>query len=148
MTEGDQALSQAIYASTRADEMAMVPWSPEQKEQFIAFQFDAQRRHYEQHFPRAAFDMVVKEDAVIGRFFVDRTPDEIRIIDIALLPTYRGSGIGSALIRPLLDEAARAGKPVRIHVERENRARQLYDRLGFVPVDSHGIYELMEWRAA
>ena len=67
-------------------------------------------------------------------------------MDIALLPEHRGAGIGSAVLRGLLAEAAAAGKPVRIHVERLNPARRLYERLGFAPIEDKGVYYLMEWR--
>ena len=52
---------------------------------------------------------------------VARWADEIRIVDIALLPEYRGAGIGTPLLGELEDEAAAAGKPLSIHVERLNR---------------------------
>jgi len=62
------------------------------------------------------------------------------------LPDHRGAGIGGAILRSLLAEAAAAGKPVRIHVERLNPARRLYERLGFLPVADKGVYVMMEWR--
>ena len=82
----------------------------------------------------------------IGRLYIDRSEDEIRLIDIALLPEHRGKGIGGSLMRQTLDEARLAGKPVRIHVEHNNPARRLYDRLGFRPVEDQGVYDLLEWR--
>ena len=84
----------------------------------------------------------------IGRLYVDRRTEEIRIIDIALLPEYRGKGVGSKLIRALLDEAEQERMPVRIHVERFNPALRLYRRLGFKVVEDEGVYYLMEWARA
>ena len=71
--------------------------------------------------------------------------DEIRLIDIALLLEHRNAGIGARLLQDLLAEAAQAGKPVRIHVEKFNPALRLYERLGFTPIEDQGVYLLMQW---
>jgi len=111
-------------------------------------QFDAQDRHYRARFPDARFDVVERGGAPIGRLIVVRAEDEIRVLDIALLPEHRGSGAGSALLRELLAEAAARSKRVAIHVERANPARRLYERLGFrVEADEDSIYLFMVWRA-
>jgi GNAT superfamily N-acetyltransferase len=66
--------------------------------------------------------------------------------DIALLPEYCNRGIGTTLLRDLQSEAAAAGKPLRIHVERFNPTLRLYERLGFRQIDDRGVYLFMEWR--
>ncbi|RMH20876.1 MAG: N-acetyltransferase [Acidobacteria bacterium] len=134
-----------LYASTRQQELAPVPWSEEQKEAFLRFQFDAQHAYYQEQFPGAAFDLVLRGEEAIGRLYVDRREEEIRLIDVALLPEHRGRGIGGALMRRLLAEARGAGKKVRIHVEHNNPAQRLYRRLGFRRIEDQGVYHLMEW---
>ena len=47
----------------------------------------------------------------------------------------------------LLVEAARANVTVFIHVEKNNPALRLYDRLGFRAIEDKGVYLFMEWRA-
>lgn len=136
----------AVYASTRAEEMDQVPWTSEQKADFLRFQFEAQHRYYQEHFPAAAFDLIVVGDEPVGRLYVDRREDEIRLVDIALLPERRGSGLGSQLLDQLLNEAREASKLVRIHVEHNNPAMRLYLRLGFEKIEEQGVYHLMEWR--
>ena len=136
-----------LYASTRADELAQTPWSDEEKQSFLDMQFQAQHAHYQKHFPEASYQIIEQLGEPIGRLYLDRRPDELRIIDIALLPEKRGEGIGGVLMRNILDEAAIAGKPVRIHVERNNPAMHLYERLGFQKVEDQGVYWLMEWLA-
>jgi ribosomal protein S18 acetylase RimI-like enzyme len=101
-----------------------------------------------EQFAGAAFDVILLDGESIGRLYVDRRPDEIRIIDIALLPEYRNRGIGSRLITALLAEGTAAGLPVRIHVEQYNPAMRLYNRLGFQKIDERGVYHLMEWSPA
>jgi len=141
----DEPFLFALYASTRTEELAPVDWDDAQKESFLRMQFAAQQQFYKDRFAQARFDVVLAGDRPIGRLYVDRREDEIRVIDIALLTEHRGAGIGSELLRDLLAEAAGLDKPVRIHVERFNPALRLYERLGFTRVADHGVYYLMEW---
>ncbi len=136
-----------LYASTRADEMAAVDWTPEEKEAFLRLQFAAQRGHYREHYRDSRFDVIEREGEAIGRLYVARRRDDIRVVDIALMPEHRGQGLGGGLMRALLDEAAAAGKSVSIHVELHNPALRLYQRLGFqAKGEDDGVYRLMEWR--
>jgi GNAT superfamily N-acetyltransferase len=142
---GDAPLLFDIYASTRASELASVPWSDEEKAAFLRMQFDAQHRHYQEHYRDAAFDIVLVDGQAAGRLYVARGREEFRIVDIALLPPWRNRGIGARVIGALQQEATDAGVRITIHVERFNPARSLYDRLGFRPIDEHGVYLLLEW---
>ena len=146
ITEADQAFLRELYASTRAQEMAMVPWSPEEKHAFLSLQFEAQHKFYMEQFPDARFDLLLEGGKPVGRLYLDVRDEEHRLIDIALLPEYRGRGLGRRLMQDVLDEAAQEGKLVRIHVEQNNPAMRLYDRLGFRKIEDQGVYDLMEWR--
>ena len=146
VSSSDRDFLLQVYASTREEELAPVPWTDAQKAAFIEQQFDAQDRHYRAHYAGASLDVDVVEwdGAPAGRLYVARWSDEIRIIDIALLSEFRGRGIGTRLLRGLLDEAARARRRLSIHVEKNNPALRLYTRLGFAPVADRGVYVLME----
>ena len=144
--DADLPFLRAVYASTREEELQQTGWPEEQKADFLRMQFDAQHGHYQQHYPTARFDVVLAGDTPIGRLYVDRRDDDIRIVDIALLPAHRGRGIGSGLLDTILEEAASSGRTVSIHVERFNPALRLYERLGFTQVGDTGVYYLMEWR--
>jgi GNAT superfamily N-acetyltransferase len=138
-----------LYASTRAEEMAMVTdWTDEQKDAFLHMQFQAQHAWYQEHYVGAQFDLLLVDGAPAGRLYVHRRGSEIRLMDISLLAEFRGSGIGTKLLRELMSEAEAAGKPLTIHVEKYNPAIRLYLRLGFKPIDDRGPYDLMEWRAS
>src|SRR5215211_5883167 len=113
-------------------------------EAFLRRQFEAQDAHYREHYDGASFDVIEVDGEPAGRLYVARWEDEIRIMDIALLPEQRGAGIGTRLLRDLLDEGRRTGKRVSIHVEKHNRALRLYERLGFAPVADRGVYLLLE----
>lgn len=146
ITEEDQPFLYRVYAGTRTEELAQVPWDDGEKQAFLRMQFEAQHHHYQQHFQDAEYQIIEREGRPIGRLYLDRRPDEFRVIDIALLPEERRGGIGGALLEQILEEAALAGKPVRIHVERNNPALRLYHRLGFQQVEDQGVYFLMEWQ--
>jgi ribosomal protein S18 acetylase RimI-like enzyme len=147
VTDADTDFLRRVYASTRVAELAMTPWSDEQKEAFCRMQFDAQRSHYEKHYPAASHDIIQRGSVAAGRLYVDRGESEILIVDIALLPEHRGAGIGTKLLRELQEEARAAGKTLSIHVEKFNPALRLYERLGFLVKEDTGVYLLMEWRA-
>jgi ribosomal protein S18 acetylase RimI-like enzyme len=140
----DDAFLRRLYASLREDELALVSWDEATKEAFLRQQFDAQDTYYRGHYDGATYDVVEDDGEPAGRLYVARWVDEIRIMDIALLPEYRGAGIGTTLIQELLDEGARTGKRVSIHVEKHNPALRLYERLGFEPAADRGVYILME----
>jgi ribosomal protein S18 acetylase RimI-like enzyme len=140
----DRTFLAQVYASTRADELALLPWTGEQKAAFVAHQFEAQDAHYRLHYDGAAFDVIEVDGEPAGRLYVHRGPSEIRIVDIALSPSYRGRGLGTRLLRALIAEADDAGRKLSIHVERNNPARRLYERLGFRPAGEHGLHLLME----
>ena len=123
-----------------------MPWDAAQKAAFVRMQFDAQHAYYQEHYEGAAFDIILVGGQPAGRFYVERASEEFRIIDIALLPEYCNRRIGTTLLRGLQSEAAAAGKPLRIHVERFNPALRLYQRLGFRQIDDRGVYLFMEWR--
>jgi ribosomal protein S18 acetylase RimI-like enzyme len=135
-----------VYASTRSDEMALVKWSEEQIADFLWMQFSAQRKHYLHYFPGAEYSLICLEDhQPVGRIIIDRSGDEILLMDIALLPGFRNAGIGTRLVLDLQDEAQAKGLPVHLHVEAFNRALHLYERLGFTIIGEDGIYLKMEW---
>ncbi len=144
--EADTTFLRGVYRSTREDELAPTGWDEAQKDAFVEMQFDAQHRYYAEHYPDASFDVVLVDGEPAGRLYVARGPEEIRIVDIALLPEYRNRGIGSALIQDIVAEGALRGRPVTIHVERFNPALGLYERLGFSAVADRGVYLLLEWR--
>ena len=121
----DREFLYRVYADTRAEEMAQVPWTDEEKATFLRFQFDAQHKYYLEQFAEASYDVILQGHEPIGRLYVDRRADEIRVIDIALSSEHRRDGIGGALLEEILAEAGVKGLAVQIHVERNNPAQGL-----------------------
>lgn len=139
----DRELLFRIFASTRDEELAAVGWNDEQIETFLHGQFEAQDRFYREHYEGTTYAVVECEGEAAGRLYLARWPEEIRIMDIALLPAWRGRGIGTALLGEVIEEAEREGKRVSIHVEFNNPARRLYERLGFREAEYRGVYLYM-----
>lgn len=141
----DAAFLLEVYASTRADEMALVPWNDEQQHAFVSAQFAAQQEHYAKKYPEGNHSIILANGRAVGRLYLARLEREMRIVDITVLPGERNAGFGSCLLRELLDEAGRRGKVVRIYVENFNPSLRFFERLGFSPVDEQGVHLLLEW---
>ncbi len=145
IADADLPFLYRVYASTRADELAPVPWSEEQRAAFLKMQFQAQHSDYQRNYSNAEWLVVMRAGEPVGRLYLDRSSHEHCVIDIAFLPEHRRHGLGAAVMRDLIDEAGAAGKPLSIYVEKFNPAMRLYRRLGFRTVEDTGVYELMRW---
>lgn len=141
--EADLPFLVELYASTRAEELAPVPWPEEQKRAFLEHQFALQREQYRQHYDGAEWLVIERDEAPIGRLYLRRGGDEVRLMDIALVPTVRGAGLGTQLTQRLLDWTDALGLPVTLHVEPFNPAYRLYRRFGFSYVRSTGVYHFL-----
>lgn len=146
-TTDDIAFMQTLYASIREPELAMTNFNTQERHEFISQQFMAQYIHYTKHYCTDKFFIVEIAGQPVGRVFVDHWDNEIRIVDIALMPEHRGQGLGTHLFQQVMDDGKRLSLPVSVHVERNNPARFLYERLGFkLKTERDDVYLLMEWR--
>lgn len=142
--EADLPFVTELYLSTRREEVALTGWPAATQEAFLLAQHRAQHSHYALHYADAEWLIIERADAAIGRLYLREEAGAVHIIDISLLPGSRGSGIGAAILSDIADQAHAAAKPVSIHVEKTNRARALYLRLGYALVEDRGVYDLME----
>ena len=143
-----EAFLLTVYASTRAEELALTGWSAALQADFVRSQYDAQQLYYRSQFPTAEFQIVQYDGRSVGRLITEHTETAIRLVDIALLPEYRSHGIGTFLLNGLMEEAKRGGKPIKLHVDGSNRALHWYRRLGFEVVTEDGFYIAMVWEPA
>lgn len=146
--DSDLAFLRTLYAGTRAREMALLPWCEADKAAFLTQQFDAQHRHYQEHYREAEFSVVLQDGHPIGRLYLFRGPTTYNLMDLSLLADWRGRGIGSYLLSLLAQEADTAGKSIRLYVEPDNPARRLYERFGFTVTSRHPVYLEMHRRCA
>jgi ribosomal protein S18 acetylase RimI-like enzyme len=142
----DNDFLQEVYASTREEELAPLGWTDAQKKEFIKFQFLAQKNDYQMHFPPEGHQIILCDGRQAGRIWIDRKKTVILLVDIALLPEFRNLGIGTTLIERLQAEATAVKVPVGLHVFKEDRALQLYQRLGLEITGESGVYYSMEWK--
>jgi GNAT superfamily N-acetyltransferase len=147
VTAEDDEFLLAVYASSREEELAQVVWPEGQKEAFVLWQFQMQRREYDARFPEARYDVILVDGRPAGRIWVGTDDEQIHLLDIALLKEVQNRGVGTVLLRRLMDEAAGANKLLRHMVfVLNNDAYRFYERLGFVVIEDVGAYKQMEWR--
>jgi len=146
--DDDEAFLLRVFASTREPERLAARWEDNEWDAFLRMQFAAQRRSYRLYHPNGDHSIILRDGEPVGQVWIDRSTTEIRLVDIAVLPEHRGCGIGTHLIRGLQAAAREAGVPLRHMVEIYNdRARRLYEHLGFVSIETLGLHTLMEWKA-
>ena len=139
----------SVYASTRDAELSQADWAEGQREAFVKWQFEMQRREYDVRFPDAEYNVVMVDEERAGRIWIGRDDEHIRLLDIGLLPEFQNRGAGKVLLQRLIDESARTGKALRHMVfVLNNDAHRFYERLGFVMIEEFGAYKHMEWRSA
>lgn len=135
-TPADREFLKTVFVSTRAAEFAAPGWTAGQIDALLAQQLDMQDSHY----PAGRFDVVMAGDTPAGRPYHNwQRERRLNVIDIALLPAFRGVGIGTRLMRALVGSAARAGLAVTLYVEANNPVQSLYRRLGFAKSGENGI---------
>lgn len=144
VTAEDMEFLYQLYASTRLAEMAITGWSAAQVETFLRMQFGLQHRQYLQNYSAASFSIICIHDAPAGRLYLDRSDERILIIDISLLPGFKGQGAGGRILRDLVEEADAKGLVMSLHVEVNNPVRNFYTRLGFREMEQRGMYYFME----
>ena len=142
--ESDDEFLLKVYGSTREQELAQVPWTAEQKQQFVRMQWEAQKNHYAAQHPHASHEIIYIEGIAAGRLYLDRSGEKFHILDITILPEHRNRGAGSFLLNQIMAEAKEAGKPVSIYVETFNPSLRLFQRLGFTPIQQEGFHLLLQ----
>jgi ribosomal protein S18 acetylase RimI-like enzyme len=145
--EEDQAFRYRLFCQSRPPEWDMVQIDPQAREHLMRHQFEAQTKGYRIQFPKARFDIIELDGEPIGRIVVDRPPDMIHLVDQAIVPARRNKGLGTTIMRTLMDEVRGRALPLRLMVGSSNDpSLRLYLRLGFVPIATTPMYIELEWR--
>jgi ribosomal protein S18 acetylase RimI-like enzyme len=148
VTPDDEAFLLFVYDRSRAEELAQMQWQEGQREAFVKWQFDLQRREYDARFPGAEYDVILVDDQPAGRIWIGRDSEEIHLLDIVVLPEFQNRGVGRALLSSLIEEAKQSGKALRHMVFIMNTdALRFYERLGFAIIGDLGAYKHMEWKS-
>ncbi|WP_274653904.1 GNAT family N-acetyltransferase [Paenibacillus humicola] len=144
----DETFLYELYASTRAEEMKLWAWDERTAESFLRMQFAAQSRSYREQYPELRLRIVTVNGDRAGRISTCRLEKALLVVDLSLLPAFRGQGIGQRLMEAVQREASDLRLPVRLRVAKGNPAKRLYERLGFQTTADDGVYEQMEWHAS
>lgn len=144
-TAGDRDFLHALFCALRGPELAQAGLDGPQLQALLHMQFEAQDQGYRTAWPQARSSIILVGSAAVGRMVVAQDAAALRLVDIALLPLWRGRGIGSALLRALQQEAGAARLPLRLQVVSNNPAEALYRRLGFQETGVSGVHRVMQW---
>ncbi len=145
VTPDDDDFLREVYASTREAELAMVPWDAAMKAAFIQHQFTAQLAHYREKNPAAEHSVILFGDRRVGRLYFNRGEEFHHILDVTVLPAFRGHGIGGLLLENLVSEADEKGKKLSVYVETISpRSQRFFENFGFVAVSESGIHRRLE----
>lgn len=148
LDDGDLPWLHALYASTRADELAQVPWTEAMRGAFLESQFSLQHAHYLAHYADAEYLAVERTGQPVGRLYLQRAAPCHLVIDIALFPAMRGQGVGRALLEAAMADAAAHERALELSVHVGNgAARRLYARLGFRQCGETATHYAMRWSA-
>ena len=128
--------------------MALVNWDNSNEKSFIQMQFDAQDHFFRSAYPGAYYQVIFMDEQPVGRLYTHERENEIRLMDISILPEFRNQGIGSLLVKRIIEKARKQDLPVTLYVERHNPAQRFYERLGFRFMEDKGMYVYMKWSPA
>ncbi len=149
ITESDMSFLYSLYATTREKEMAATGWADEQKLFFLNSQFQLQHNYYQSQFEQAEFKIIEMNEQSIGRLYYAWEDNDLRLIDIALVPSFQRHGIGSKLMHELMVLVKNREGNLLLHVDITNPVRAWYMRLGFIPLPAqstvHSYYQQLKW---
>jgi GNAT superfamily N-acetyltransferase len=145
-TGEDNSFLLEVYKSSRGEDLRELGWDEARVAEFLEMQYEAQRTYDDQDYAQANNEVILSAGEPAGRLLVDSRQNEIRCIDLALLPEFRNRGLGTLLLRRLQRDAAKVNKPLRLQVIRYSRAVGLFERLGFVRTSETGTHFQMEWK--
>ena len=145
--EKDRNFIEQVFKSTREPELKQTNWSNLQKESFILMQSVAQEADYKTSFPHLEKKLILYKNKQAGRLYLSETSSHLRLVDISLLPQFRGKGIGTTILSQLIKRAEKSKRILCLHVRKENRAMSLYIKSGFIIINSTGDYHYMELKS-
>ena len=112
------------------------PWDEKAQDEFFA-----------EDWSEAAFEIILCDGVPCGYLCVEDREGDIHVRELVIDPEFQGKGIGTYILREVMGRARVRQVPVRLGTFHENRAAELYRRLGFREYGRTGTHILMEWRS-
>jgi RimJ/RimL family protein N-acetyltransferase len=136
-----------LFRSHMGPGIAAMPVDDAMRESLLRMQFRSQTMTYRAHYPAARFDILERDGTPFGRLIVHEDAGVATFVDFALLPDNRAAGIGTTVIRGVLEWVAERCPVVRLSVLWNNEpSLRLTRRAGFVTVGEAPPYVQLEWR--
>ena len=145
-TAEDAAFIENVYKSSRGDDLRGLGWDESRVDEFLSMQFEAQSTFDTADHEHAIDQVILYSNKPVGRLLIDSGDQELRCLDLAVLPDFRNRGVGTFLLRNLQNQAAKSRRSLRLQVIRFNRAISLFERLGFIRTSESGTHFQMEWK--
>ena len=143
--DADRDFLFSLFAAAREWEFEHTVWKDEEKAAFLKRQFDIRTQAYQMTYLRAVHRIITLDDKDIGQLILDRPDDHMLIIDFVIAPEFQGKGIGSDILKTLINEVHGGKVPIRLHVEKNNPALKLYLRHGFKVTGEEGHHHKLTW---
>lgn len=145
MMASDNAFIESLYRSTR-DDLRLLDAEDDFIDELIESQRRAQTQGYGDMFPNAMYFVAEHHGERIGRVVLDFGQNEVRVVDMALIPAARGKGFGGQILQSVQLAASKVMAPVALSVRFDHiAAKHLYARLGFVVETVQLPFERMVW---
>ena len=148
VVDDDREFLLRVYECSREIELAVVPWDAAMKRAFVVHQFDAQTSHYSTEYPESRHYVIELSETSepVGRLYVNRTNEQISILDITVLNDFRRRGVGSVVVGDLVEEARSTGRSVQVYVETFNPSKLFFTKRGFTVEGDDGVNVRLVWR--
>lgn len=143
----DLAFYEALFIACKRDELAsMVP--PEMLKTVLEQQFKAQSSGYATQFPDAHDYVILYNAAPIGRFMLQANKKRLLLVDIAIMPTSHKMGLGTKIMRMLIQHAKIQQISLELSVAKNNIiAFTFYAKLGFKVISDKDHHIKMQYSA-
>ena len=145
---GDRPFLLHLFTQDKIEELQARHWDPALRDQVMAQQFAAQEQYYRSNSPGADAYIAQADGLAVGRLTTGDLGSRLHVMDVALLPEWRGRGLGSWLITRCQAQARGQGVPLSLKCLRQSRALNLYQRLGFAIIGGDAVQAVMEWKPA
>jgi len=141
----DVPFLEELFIANKDDAEGWRQLLPAERTRLLKEQSALQRIHYRKFYPQAWFTIIEVEGKPAGRLCVNQSRQEMRVVDISILPEYCQHGIGSRLIQQVITESTRLKSPLRLCAELGSAVHTFYKKLGFREIKRDGTHIHYQW---
>ena len=105
-----------------------------------------QSEHFRKRWRPGRHSILIFKGTVVGCLAIEFHPQCLFLAELQIKPEYQNRGFGTRILEECMLAARKKMQPLKLRVLRANRARLLYERLGFVRTFQSATHYFMEWR--